>query len=178
MLRTLELDRSAPTSPNALAYGIGITPVGPALIAWNDQGIWYLAILGGNLALSLREFRHEWPNVAFTQDDSAADTWLSKVFAAGPVDGVTVVLQGTEFQRRVWRELLKIPRATQMAYGDIARRLGCPGGARAVGSAVGANRVAYLVPCHRVVRSNGQASGFRWGLDAKLRLCDWEVRHR
>lgn len=178
MLQTLELERSSPGGPPTLEFGFGATPVGLALLAWNAQGIWSLAFVDADQHLARIDLQSQWPRASFVQDDVAASRLLARVFAPDGADGLTVVLQGTAFQRRVWHELLKIPRAGQVSYGEIARRLGQPAAARAVGSAVGANRVAYLIPCHRVARNNGQSTGFRWGLATKKRLCDWEADDR
>lgn len=99
---------------------------------------------------------------------AAVRAWLSR---PGPrrLD-LPLDLGGTEFQRRTWRELLGVAPGTTTTYGEIARRLGKPDAARAVGAAIGANAVAIAVPCHRVVAAQGALGGFRWGLPAKRRL--------
>jgi AraC family transcriptional regulator of adaptative response/methylated-DNA-[protein]-cysteine methyltransferase len=79
-------------------------------------------------------------------------------------------LPGTTFQRGVWQALREIPYGRTLSYGDLARRVGQPGASRAVGAAVGANRIAYVVPCHRVLRKDGGLGGFRWGLRLKRSL--------
>lgn len=84
-------------------------------------------------------------------------------------------LRGTDFQLRVWRELLNVGRGECVSYGELANRVGCAGGARAVGSAVGRNPVSILVPCHRVVRSSGDLGGYYWGLELKSRILADEV---
>ncbi|MBM4030185.1 MAG: methylated-DNA--[protein]-cysteine S-methyltransferase [Planctomycetes bacterium] len=83
------------------------------------------------------------------------------------------VSSGTAFQRRVWRELAKVPFGKTVSYGELARRIGCPGAARAVGQAVGANPIPILIPCHRVIRSDGGLGGFSAGLEIKR----WLLRH-
>ena len=79
-------------------------------------------------------------------------------------------LRGTAFQQRVWRELTRIPRGETITYAELAKRVGSPGAVRAVGSACGANPTALVVPCHRVLRSDGALGGFRWGLARKAKL--------
>jgi len=89
--------------------------------------------------------------------------------AALPLD-----LQGTAFQQRVWRELTRIPRGETITYAELAKRIGAPGAVRAVGSACGANPTALVVPCHRVIRSDGGLGGYRWGLERKATLLQSE----
>jgi len=84
---------------------------------------------------------------------------------------------GTPFQLKVWEYLRVIPKGTTVTYGDVARGIGRPTAARAVGRAVGANEVAILIPCHRVV-SKGKLTGYRWGLDRKRNLLTWELANR
>jgi len=106
--------------------------------------------------------------------DNAFSTWLTDLltFIGTPSEGLDLPLdiQGTAFQRRVWRALRDIPTGTTVTYGELAQRLDVPRGARAVASAVAANRIAIAVPCHRVVREDGKLTGFRWGIERKRRL--------
>ena len=84
-------------------------------------------------------------------------------------------MRGTNFQLRVWQALLRIPAGAVISYGDLARRLGQPGAARAVGGAVGSNQVSYLIPCHRVVREATGLGHYRWGAERKHALLAWEA---
>jgi AraC family transcriptional regulator of adaptative response/methylated-DNA-[protein]-cysteine methyltransferase len=83
-------------------------------------------------------------------------------------------LKGTEFQLKVWEILLQIPPASLTTYGEIARRMKNPKAARAIGTAVGSNPVAFLIPCHRVIRSDGALGGYHWGLPRKINMINWE----
>ena len=83
---------------------------------------------------------------------------------------------GTEFQYLVWNALMEIPMGTTISYQDLAFNLGAPRSARAVGAAIGKNKIALLIPCHRVVRADGGTGGFRWGMDRKEALLKWERR--
>ena len=101
---------------------------------------------------------------------------LGEYFAGERRDfAVPLVLKGTEFQERVWHELRGIPYGATISYGELARRANCEGGVRAVGSANGANRVAIVVPCHRVIRTGGDLGGYGGGLHRKRRLLDLEA---
>ncbi|MDE2029837.1 MAG: methylated-DNA--[protein]-cysteine S-methyltransferase [Alphaproteobacteria bacterium] len=105
------------------------------------------------------EWQAEWSRTAFVRGPALKD------FACCPV-----AMMGTAFQHKVWREMAKIPSGSVRSYGEIARRIGNPKAARAVGAACGANPVPYIVPCHRVVAANGGLGGFSGGLDIKKKL--------
>jgi len=83
-------------------------------------------------------------------------------------------LSGTDFQRKVWAELRKVKRGEVVSYEEIAQRIGKPKAVRAVGTAIGRNEIAFLIPCHRVVRKSGGLGGFRWGLEVKKKMLEWE----
>ncbi len=106
---------------------------------------------------------------------------IAAIFDSGdnpPAKPLPLVLIGTPFQLRVWRELAAIPAGTVISYGDLAKRVGSPQAYRAVGTAVGANPISYLIPCHRVVRSNGEPGGYRWGTARKKAILEAEfARH-
>ena len=106
-----------------------------------------------------------------------ARAWLSSYFGDVPCDPVTLDLQGTDFERRVWHALLQVAPGSTRTYGEIARELGAPNGARAVGLAVGSNPIALIVPCHRIVGSTGSLTGYGGGLHRKRWLLGHESRH-
>lgn len=97
-----------------------------------------------------------------------------RIASGRELDDIPFELSGTEFQEAVWRELVRIPRGETVTYGELARRIGRPGAARAVGSACGANPVALIVPCHRVVGADGGIGGYRWGGTLKARILGTE----
>lgn len=110
-------------------------------------------------------------------DDAGAQAWADLWIGCGPnlPDGVRFAVDGTPFQCRVWRALMRIPRGTVTSYGRLAAVLGMPRAARAVGAACGANRLALWVPCHRVVRDSGEIHGYRWGVARKESVLAWEA---
>ncbi|HEY7804236.1 MAG TPA: methylated-DNA--[protein]-cysteine S-methyltransferase, partial [Orrella sp.] len=112
---------------------------------------------------------------SISRDDARAKALVTAAFSQGSLT-LPLVLSGTDFQRQVWRALLQIPLGETISYAQLASRVGKPGAARAVGSAVGANQIGFLVPCHRVVRQDGVIGQFRWGSDVKQRLLEWESR--
>lgn len=88
-----------------------------------------------------------------------------------------LIVTGTDFQIKVWQATMKIPAGTVITYSELAQRIGKPRAVRAVANALGANKIAYLIPCHRVVRKNGELGGYRWGLDIKKKLLEAEVEN-
>lgn len=122
----------------------------------------------------LEELHGEWPGATLTAS-SHADSMVASVFDH-PLE-VPILATGTPFQLTVWECLRRSSNASTMTYGEVARAIGRPSAARAVGQAVGANPLAVLIPCHRVV-SRGKLTGYRWGLERKKALLAWELSRR
>jgi AraC family transcriptional regulator, regulatory protein of adaptative response / methylated-DNA-[protein]-cysteine methyltransferase len=163
--------------------GTAPTPFGPCMIAESPRGICHLAFVepgdgeGGWAAL-----RAAWPGARLIRDRAHAGRLAAAVFAP-PGEGAAPVrlracVRGTAYQVRVWRALLAIPPGTLVSYGGLARALGRPGSARAVGGALARNPVAYLIPCHRVIRETGVVGEYRWGRVRKQAMLAWESVHR
>jgi AraC family transcriptional regulator of adaptative response/methylated-DNA-[protein]-cysteine methyltransferase len=158
-----------------LRHGFAATPLGDALFGWTPRGVCHLAFCDDDHAAKLDVLRKDWPAARLIRDDAGAGALAQRVFPAAPTPGkLHLLLRGTNFQIKVWEALLKIPPATLISYGDLAARVDRPQAARAVGSAVAANSIAYLIPCHRVIREDGDSSNYRWGVERKLALQAWE----
>lgn len=159
-------------------YGIIPSPFGPYLLAQTPEGIVYGAFLDtADPAAGESELRTVWPQARLHHNPAAIQPLGNQIFAPAPPipqAPLRVSVAGTPFQHQVWQALLDIPWGAVITYQDLAQRLGRPGAARAVGTALGRNSVAYLIPCHRVVRGSGNLGGFRWGLDRKAALLAWE----
>ncbi len=120
-----------------------------------------------------------WPAATVSRDDAGARSWLATIFPSTPVRGrLHLLLRGTNFQIQVWEALLRIAPGETVSYGALASRIGSPRAARAVGSAVAANTVAYLIPCHRVIRESGETGQYRWGCVRKQAMLGWEAVRR
>lgn len=163
-----------------IAYSFSETPFGEILVASTSKGICYLAFVTEGREAVLDELKQIFPRAAYEQrtDDiqrKAVEATLS--MHKDDVDTVPLHLKGTEFQLNVWRELLTIPLGGITSYGKIAQKLQKPKACRAVGSAVGDNPVSILIPCHRVLRTDGALGGYHWGLERKVRLLEWEKVH-
>ncbi len=156
------------------------TPVGRVLVAATDRGVCFVE-LGENHESLVRALRREFPNASVDPNASPAlAAWadaVREVANARPVDlALPVDIRGTAFQWRVWRALTRIPAGQTRSYRDVARSIGAPSSARAVARACATNPLALLVPCHRVVRADGAASGYRWGAGLKRALLNLEKR--
>jgi AraC family transcriptional regulator of adaptative response/methylated-DNA-[protein]-cysteine methyltransferase len=160
-----------------IAYTIAPSEFALTLIAATSHGICWLGIHQCAAYLE-SELRRDFPKAETVRDDDVMRQVAERVIAF--VNGTNTSLdlpldiRATPFQLAVWRELCAIPPGATRSYGEIARRLGQPGGARAVGHANGSNPLAVLIPCHRAVGADGKLTGYRWGLEHKLRLLEDE----
>jgi AraC family transcriptional regulator of adaptative response/methylated-DNA-[protein]-cysteine methyltransferase len=155
-----------------LRAGSGDTPFGRAFLARSGRGIVELGFAGARPdAELLAELADAWPGARIVADPHAGDM-LADIFRGGCEH--VLHLRGTNFQQQVWRALLAVPPGETTHYGELAAAVGRPGASRAVGNAVGANPVAWLIPCHRVLRRNGALGGYRWGVGRKRAMLAWE----
>lgn len=161
----------------SIRYTTAATPFGPLLVAATDHGICAVS-LGDDAAHLERELAREFPAATIERDDAALQAWsraIVRYLEGEPLPpGLPVDLEGTDFQRRVWQALRAIPHGETRSYGDLAAALGQPSAGRAVAQACARNRVALLVPCHRVVPKGGGTGGYRWGPERKKRLLELE----
>ncbi len=162
--------------------GFGPSPFGRCLVAESPRGLCHLSFVDAGPRAAWKEMKELWPNALWQRDDAAAGKVLGRIF--GPAGRAaarpkwTAFVKGTAFQVRVWRALLKIRPGQLTSYGRLAAAVGLPAGARAVGSAVGRNEVAWLIPCHRVIRGSAAAGGYRWGVERKRAMIAWETAPR
>jgi AraC family transcriptional regulator of adaptative response/methylated-DNA-[protein]-cysteine methyltransferase len=159
-------------APTQVSYGWGASPVGDALIAWDALGVRYLSLAPKHESDPSHELSALWPLSSFSENQNKATLLIEAAFQ--PNFPLPIVLQGTEFQRRVWRELVSIPFGQVRTYADLAKQVGAPTAARAVGSALAANRIANLIPCHRIIKKTGDIGQFRWGGAVKAALLSRE----
>lgn len=118
-----------------------------------------------------RKMISQWPAAQRERDDAQAQQWLDQVFAATPQRGsLHLVLRGTNFQIKVWEALLKVEPSRMVSYTQLAQLVGTPRAQRAVGSALAANTIGYLIPCHRVIRESGDFGRYRWGSERKTAM--------
>ena len=160
-----------------MAYGFHSSPFGDALIIATDRGLAGLAFVNEDKMQTreeaLADMMRRWPMARFVLAPEKTAQYAGQVFnPAGwnREQPVRLIMIGTDFEVRVWETLLKIPMGRAVSYNDIARHLGQPTASRAVGSAVGRNPISFVVPCHRVLRGDGNLGGYHWGLTRKSAL--------
>jgi AraC family transcriptional regulator of adaptative response/methylated-DNA-[protein]-cysteine methyltransferase len=157
------------------------TPFGECLLATTARGIVALNFLDPDHTWedALGEVYRSWAAATIVVDPAATAPLAERIFSAqdSALSPLRILVKGTNFQVKVWEALLRIPPGTICTYADIARTIDNPSAVRAVGSAIGANSIAYLIPCHRVIRQGGVISGYRWGATRKRAIIGWEAAH-
>ncbi|WP_426139421.1 bifunctional DNA-binding transcriptional regulator/O6-methylguanine-DNA methyltransferase Ada [Pseudomonas sp. DWP3-1-2] len=161
-----------------IRFAVGECSLGAILVAQSGLGVCAI-LLGDDPHALIRDFQDQFRNATLIGADPDFEQLVARVvgFVEAPSMGLDLPLdlRGTAFQQRVWTALKNIPPGTTASYAEIARRLGAPKSFRAVAQACGANRLAVAIPCHRVVRSDGNLSGYRWGVERKRQLLDREA---
>lgn len=161
------------TASDTVFYTIVPCALGLVLVAMTARGV-HRVILGDDAVTLETSLRDTLPAAALVRDDAGLGDISASVVAlasgAALAHALPLDLRGTAFQQRVWRELQRIPRGDTITYAELAVRIGSPKAVRAVGTACGANPVAMVVPCHRVVRADGGLGGYAWGVERKARL--------
>ncbi len=162
----------------SLRYGYAPSPFGLALLALSERGLCALAFVEPDAeAEALDELRRRWPAARWTRDDQAALATAQAAFAPAG-ERPPLVLMGPPFHLQVWKALLRIPAGATATYAEVAAWAGRPAAVRAAGAAIGANPLAYLIPCHRVIASDGRLAGYHWGLGRKAAMLGLEAATR
>lgn len=156
-------------------YHFYTSPFGKVLVASTSKGICYFAF-SDNSKTSLEDLKSKFPKAKFEEKGDALQKEAIRIFQKEKTDiqQIKLHLKGTDFQLKVWESLLKIPSGKLATYGNIAREIDNPKASRAVGTAIGSNPVAYLIPCHRVIQSSGIIGNYRWGSTRKKAMIGWE----
>lgn len=155
---------------DTLHWGCSASPFGDCVLAWNDIGLCHLEFFEQSTnPIELLQAR--WSTAKLNRDDASAAKMTLAVFGG---QSVTLHLMGSAFQLAVWRALVARDSGETVSYGELAAAMSQPRASRAVGTAVGSNRIGWLVPCHHVVRSDGGLGGFHWGVDRKRAMLIWE----
>jgi AraC family transcriptional regulator, regulatory protein of adaptative response / methylated-DNA-[protein]-cysteine methyltransferase len=161
-----------------ITYGFHPSPFGEALLAATPRGLCALYFADeGTREAACGRLQEEWAKAKIVEDPEGTREIAETIFTPAPRARapLTLYLRGTNFQVKVWEALLAIPPGRLATYETIARRIGDPGALRAVGSAVGRNPIAFLIPCHRVIRKSGELGGYHWGLPRKRLILAWEA---
>lgn len=161
-----------------IRYGFHPSPFGECLLSVTDRGICGLVFVpSGDRRAALQDLKRRWKQAELTESPEATGPYIQRIFgpatrkAAAPL---SLCLRGTNFQVKVWNALLETAMGSMVSYEGLARRIGRPRATRAVAQAVGQNPIAYLIPCHRVIRKIGAVGGYRWGPTRKKAMLGWE----
>ncbi len=162
-----------------IRYGFHPSPFGIALVMATDRGLAGLAFAdAGGEREAYEDMARRWPNADYLEDQEATRPYVGRIFNREQWSSdrpLQVVLIGTDFQVRVWQSLLKIPFGKAVTYSHVARDIGQPTASRAVGAAIGANPISFVVPCHRALGKSGALTGYHWGLTRKRAILGWEA---
>jgi AraC family transcriptional regulator of adaptative response/methylated-DNA-[protein]-cysteine methyltransferase len=163
----------------SIRFAVGECSLGSILVAATGKGVCAILLGDGPEAL-VDDLQDRFPEAKLIGGDRDFEQWVAKVvgFVEAPALGLDLPLdvRGTAFQQRVWQALRTIPPGSTATYSEIARRIGAPRAVRAVAQACASNAIAVAIPCHRVVRTDGSLSGYRWGVERKRALLDREAR--
>lgn len=155
-----------------IEHGVAPSPFGVCFLAWTGRGICRLAFGEEDAIDGLAE---DWPAATLRANPAEAAALAERVFSRGNGGELRTFVRGSEFQVKVWRALLRIPSGATATYAAVAEAVGKPDAARAVGGACGANPVAWIIPCHRVIRATSLAQAYRWGAERKRVILGWEA---
>lgn len=162
-----------------IRYGYHISPFGIALVMVTDRGLAGLAFCdSGEERAAFEDMARRWPNASYIDDMATTAPYAARVFDPSrwrQEEPLRVVLIGSDFQLRVWEALLRIPMNKARTYSALAAEVGNPAASRAVGAAVGANPISFVVPCHRALGKSGALTGYHWGLTRKRAILGWEA---
>ncbi len=159
-----------------MEYGFHQTPFGECLIAVTERGICGLQFVSEeNREEILQRLQNKWSNAIFKENPRLTEKTVQEIFYTNEPRKLNVLVKGTNFQVKVWNALLQIPAGEVMSYQTIAKKINQPKALQAVGSAVGANPIGYLIPCHRVIKNEGLVGEYRWGSAKKRLLLGWEM---
>ncbi len=160
-----------------IVVGFVDMPFGRACIAESPRGICHLSFVdAGTEGATIYKIENDWFGAKVVRDDRRVAAVGEVVFSKDASVGAPLkaLVRGTEFQVRVWQALIQIPAGTLTSYGQVADAIGRPQASRAVGTAVGRNELAFLIPCHRVIRETGVIGNYRWGRERKRAIIAWE----
>jgi AraC family transcriptional regulator of adaptative response/methylated-DNA-[protein]-cysteine methyltransferase len=162
-----------------ISYGFHPTPFGMCLVGVTSRGVCWLSFHeNASQRTAIHDMQAHWRGAQLVDKGAATAPVVKQMFSnldKQQKSALSLLLMGTNFQLKVWQALLRIPRGEVTTYENIGGLIGARNSARAVGSAVGDNRIAYLIPCHRVIRKSGVLGGYHWGEPRKRAMLAWEA---
>ena len=162
-----------------VTWGYAPSPFGMVCLMITQYGVAGISFADpGREDYAFEDLTKRWPNAQYRRDDAAVTPTAARIFESGrwdPEQPVRLVMIGSQFEIKVWETLLKVPAGRAATYGEVARAVGRPNAARAIGRAVGRNPISFVVPCHRIVGSTGALTGYHWGIVRKRAILGWEA---
>jgi AraC family transcriptional regulator of adaptative response/methylated-DNA-[protein]-cysteine methyltransferase len=162
-----------------IAYGYHATPFGECILAKTDRGICGLNFVqSGGRRPVFADFKNKWTNAKLVEDPQLTGPFVKQIFNPSEEKNSTplhLILNGTNFQIKVWEALIKIPMGAVVSYESVAAHIGMPKASRAVGNAVGSNPVSFIIPCHRVIRKTAEFGNYGGGVARKMAMLGWEA---
>jgi len=163
-----------------IEYGSHETPFGTCLIGITVRGVCWLSFvtIGDQPLVEMEKMKEHWHQSIFSQNQILTENYIDKIFNRKNDEAhskINVFVKGTNFQVKVWEALLRLPMGSVATYQNIAEKIKNPKAVQAVGSAVGSNHIAYLIPCHRVIRKDGILGEYRWSASRKKSIIGWEM---
>lgn len=160
----------------SINYSFANSPFGKVIVASTDKGVCHLSFENEE-TVALANLKSHFPNARYQDTEDTFQRNALNTFNNDweNIDQIKLHLKGTEFQLKVWESLLKLPHASLATYGSIADNIDRPKASRAVGTAIGKNPIAFLIPCHRVIQKNGNLGGYMWGVTRKSAIIGWEA---
>ncbi|MBN16130.1 MAG: 6-O-methylguanine DNA methyltransferase [Pelagibacterium sp.] len=162
-----------------VAWGYAPSPFGKVCLMVTQYGVAGISFADdGKEQYAFEDLANRWPNAAYKRDDAAIAPIAARIFDPDrwdPDQPIRLVMIGSQFEIKVWETLLKVPAGRAATYGEVARAVGRPNAARAIGRAVGRNPISFVVPCHRIVGSTGALTGYHWGIVRKRAILGWEA---
>lgn len=160
--------------PARIKFGNALSPFGSCVIGATERGVCYLSFDSNFVGTAPTGIKKIWPEAELRHEPGYIRELGRGIFSKQDCKRPSLHLRGTNFQVQVWQALLTVAEGHTVSYGELGIRVGKPGAARAVGQAVGRNSIAWLIPCHRVLRASGALGGYRWGVSRKRVMLAWE----
>lgn len=176
-IQIIRMDKDFLNACPTICYDFYDTYFGKILLANTQNGICFLSFLDDE-TLATKDLQHTFPNAEFLQQSSKFQSDVISFLNKEIKDAYLIPLhiQGSDFQIHVWNTLLEIPVGKTATYAEIAQKINNPKACRAVGSAIGKNQVALLIPCHRVLQTSGKLGGYKWSTERKKKILEYELK--